>query len=52
MELPDDADTQKIDTEYYIWPRCHPQADSSYPICGIGPAVQIYSRKGVRCIRA
>jgi len=27
MELPDDADTQKIDTEYCIWPRGHPEAD-------------------------
>ena len=27
MELPDDADTQKIDTEYCIWPRSHPEAD-------------------------
>jgi hypothetical protein len=27
MELPDDADTQKLDTEYCIWPRGHPEAD-------------------------
>jgi DNA-binding CsgD family transcriptional regulator len=27
MELPDDADMQKIDTEYCIWSRGHPEAD-------------------------
>jgi hypothetical protein len=27
MELPDDADMQKIDTEYCIGPRGHPEAD-------------------------